>query len=94
MAIDVRIQCTNSDGTDADYRIDNIGGVNPNGDRWKLTIDEAINGINSGKWTFYTHEGGQRADVVIRTSSANRLYLTTLPDNFVGNNLSRLPECP
>ena len=46
MAIDVRISCITSDGTDADFRIDNIGGVNPDNTRWKLTIDEAINGIN------------------------------------------------
>ena len=57
-----------------------------------MTIDEAINGINSGKWTFYTFEGGHRANVVIRTSSAGRQYLTTLPDNFAGNNLSRLRQ--
>ena len=92
IASDIRISCITSDGSDADFRIDNVGGINADNSRWKLTIDEAINGINSGKWTFYTFEGGHRANVVIRTSSAGRQYLTTLPDNFAGNNLSRLRQ--
>lgn len=94
MAQDVQIKCVVSDGSDEDFRIDNVGGTNADGTRWKMSIDRAIQGIDSGKWTFYTYVSGNRANVVIRTSSAGRRYLTTLPDNSKANNLSRLPQCP
>ena len=37
-------------------------GTNPGGGRWKLTLEQAIQGIESGKWTFYVNVN---LDVVI-----------------------------
>lgn len=93
MALDVQISCIKFDGSDEDYRIDNVGGTHA-GERWNLTIDQAIKGIDDKKYTFYTLENMQHANVVIRVSAANRRYLTTLPDNSKANNLSRLRQCP
>lgn len=93
-----RITCTNKDGPDPDYRIDEIGGStgaeNTNGPWW-LTIDQAIAGIHADKWEFYVVEQGREVDVVVREHPrSRRLYLTTLADGFPPNNLLRLPDCP
>ena len=42
-----------------------IGGWNPDASRWQLSIDDAIAGIEQGKWSFYTLVNGQRVPVVI-----------------------------
>lgn len=48
----VRISCVNkSDRTNPHERINNVGGVNGDGSRWKLSEDAAIAGIKAGKWT-------------------------------------------
>ncbi|MDD5382313.1 MAG: DUF3892 domain-containing protein, partial [Candidatus Margulisbacteria bacterium] len=41
-------------------RITHIGGVNPSGTRWKLTQEEAISGIESGKYAFYVLKDGKK----------------------------------
>lgn len=95
MAADHQVLCTKKDGSDPDYRIDGIGGMNDNNTRWYMDEDKAIAGMKAGTWTFYTRVNGLRADVVIRTHPRSRLeYLTTLPDGARQNNLLYLPNCP
>lgn len=91
----VRVECINKTPRDDPHdRIRNIGGANPNGNRWKLTEAEAIAGIESGKWSFYVERPqGDRVDVIV----ASRLgvkYLKTTADGDQPNNLLSLPECP
>ena len=46
-------------------RIHNIGGINADGTRWKLSLNDAIAGIETGKWAFWTMGGGEATDVII-----------------------------
>lgn len=95
MAIDVQIQCINkTNRTSAHERIHSVGGVNPGGARWKLTLDQAIAGIEEGKWSFFVSVNGRRVAVVIAKSAAGHKYLKTVADGEHPNNLLSLPECP
>jgi len=42
-----------------------IGGWNPDASRWQLSVNDAIAGIEQGKWSFYTLVDGQRVPVVV-----------------------------
>jgi hypothetical protein len=89
-----RIQCINKSDRDDPYeRITNIGGIN-NGQRWKITEDEAIKGIEAGKWVFYVSVNNQAVNVIIATSPWGNKYLKTVADGEDPNNLLSLPECP
>jgi len=93
MAFDVEIKCINkTNRNDPHDRIQNVGGINPDGKRWKLTVAEAISGIESGKWTFYTFGGGRRVKVIIANNNGHK-YLKTEADGIHPNNLLALPEC-
>jgi hypothetical protein len=94
MAFSVEIKCVNKQPrNDPHERISHVGGVNEDGTRWSLSLDEAIAGIEAGKWTFWTKGGGKIADVVIATHSGNK-YLKTAADKVQPDNLLALPECP
>ena len=77
-------------------RITRVGGVT-NNTRWSLSSDEAINGLDAGKWTFYVHQtlNGRtyEADVIV-ASRNGRKYLKTKNDGESPDNLLSLPECP
>lgn len=75
-------------------RITHIGGKNGDGTRWKITEESAIDGIESGKWKFYTSVGGESVWVIISKSANGRKYLKTENDGVQPNNLLSLPECP
>lgn len=95
MSANVEIKRINkSDRQSAHERIKSIGGVNPNGAQWKLSLEEAIAGIESGKWRFYVSVRGSSVWVVIATSAAGHKYLKTENDGEEPNNLLSLPECP
>jgi hypothetical protein len=90
-----QVQCVNKTSRqDPHERIANIGGVLPNGSRWKLSEDVAIRKIEDKECGFYTidHEG-RRVGVVIATRLGDK-YLKTEADGEKPDNLLALPECP
>ncbi|TIR19893.1 MAG: DUF3892 domain-containing protein [Mesorhizobium sp.] len=95
MTSKIRILCVNkTDRYDPHDRIKNIGGLNGDGTRWKLTQPDAIIGIEQGKWAFYVSVNGQSVDVVVAVSRFGHKYLKTTSDGEQPNNLLSLPECP
>ncbi len=95
MASRHEVKCINkSDRYDPHERIKSIGGVNPDGARWKLSQPEAIEAIDAGKYSFYVQVQGRQVNVVVATSRFGHKYLKTEADGDQPNNLLSLPECP
>lgn len=95
MAQQVKISCINkSDRPNPHERIINVGGVNPDQTRWKLSQQEAISGIEDGRWLFYVSVNGSTVWVVVAVSRFGNKYLKTTADGEHPNNLLSLPECP
>lgn len=88
------ILCINKDDRyNPQERITHIGGRNSPTEKWKITVDDAIRGIESGKWSFYVNRGGSKVNVIVSTSRSGRKYLKTVNDGEEPNNLLSLPEC-
>lgn len=93
MSTSHEVLCINkNDRNDWHERITYIGGKNGDGSRWKVSQQDAISGIESGKWAFYVRRGGQTVDVIVATRNG-RKYLKTRADGEQPNNLLSLPEC-
>ena len=79
--------------SDTDRRIASVGGI-ANGQYWQLSLDQAIQAIESG-FVFYVEQpAGDRVNVVIARSQRGKRYLKTVADGDEPNNLLALPECP
>lgn len=89
----IRIQCSNkTDRQNPHERIKNVGGVNPDGSRWKQSVDHTIKEIENGVWEFYVEEK-RTADVIVAVHNGHK-YIKTKADGIQPDNLLSLPECP
>ena len=95
MAQYLHIRCVvRTDRTNAHERIHSVGGVKPDGSRWKLTHDKVISYIQDGTYVFYIEKpGGHRLDVIVATSAYGN-YLKTIADREQPDKLLSLPTCP
>jgi hypothetical protein len=94
MAQQVRIECINkSPRQDPHLRIQNVGGQNGDGTRWKMSEEQAINSTEAGQYSFWVHAAGRSVNVII-AEHEGRKYLKTEADGLQPNNLLSLPECP
>lgn len=88
------VKCiTRVDGDDLHQRITHVGGdgIHP----WKLPLDQAINQIEKGRWSFYVEKpDGGHVPVVLAISADGIQYLTTEDDGNEADTLLNLPECP
>ena len=96
MAQQKRISCIKkTDRQAAHERILAVGGVNPDGSRWKESQGDAVSSINTGRCSYYVERPvGHRVEVVVARSASGYEYLKTQADGEQPNNLLSLPECP
>jgi len=96
MAKNAQIRCINkSDRYNPHERILSVGGLNPDGKRWKQSQETTIREIETGEWQFYVERpAGDRVWVIIAISPYGHKYLKTEADGDQPNNLLSLPECP
>ena len=73
--------------------ITHVGGINELGEKWSISIDEAIEGINAGIWEFYLLENFEEIPVNICTLNASETFLTAKGQGYLHNLLEDLPEC-
>lgn len=89
-----QIRCIRkSDRYNPHERITHIGGLNADGTRWLLPLEDALTGIESGRWSFFVSAGGHIVNVVVAIR-LGRQYLKTESDGEQPDNLLALPECP
>ena len=85
---DVRIKCINKQPRENPHEgITHLGG-----DGWHWTRQQVVDSINTRTNTFYTFEGGTRADVAV-VHGPRGDYVQTQADGKWTNNLLALPEC-
>ena len=94
MAIKAQIGCSGKiDGDGPWERITHIGGVNPDGSRWKMTQERAVYLMEEG-WEFYVAVDGKAVWCEVAISGQGNKYIKTATDDELPSNLLALPECP
>lgn len=74
-------------------RITHVGGQDPRGRLWRLTVGEAIQGIMEGKWEFFVNVDGTRQMLKIAYSQNGYRFLKAQGDAEEPTTLLGLSEC-
>ncbi|WP_057940274.1 DUF3892 domain-containing protein [Algoriphagus resistens] len=72
--------------------ITHIGGVNGTGEKWNISVREAVEGINSGVFEFFVVE--QFEEINVKVTGDIEKSLTALGQGYLHNLLLDLPDCP
>lgn len=72
--------------------ITHISGVNGTGEKWNISIREAVEGINSGSFEFFIVE--QFKEINVKVTGDIEKSLTALGQGYLHNLLFDLPDCP
>jgi hypothetical protein len=83
-----------SDDFDPHRRITHIGGINDQGQQWQITLQDAVQGIESGRWQFHVRVGYRDVPVVVATSRNGDKFITIEVDRMEPSALLSLPRCP
>lgn len=90
----IQIRCINKQPRDNYWeKITHIGWTNPSWSNWKLSQEQAINDIESWKYSFYVNVWGNKVNVIVAKSRFWNKYIKTEADWDEPNNLLSLPEC-
>lgn len=93
MAIKGQIECIRKRDRDSPWdRISHVGGVHPDGTRWKMTQERAVHLMEEGGG-FYVTVSGKAAWCEVATGPQGNKYIKTAEDGDLPNNLLNLPEC-
>ena len=91
----IEIDCaTKTQRTLAHERISFVGGTNPRGTRWKMSQQQAIDGIKAGRWVFFVMVDGAAAALTIARGPRGHEYLKAESDASDPASLIHLPDCP
>ena len=91
MPVSVQIKCINTFRRAHPCRkISDIGGFTDR--QWKISVDDAIDHIESGAWEFFVMVGEERRRVVV-ASLDGRKYLKAEGDAEAPESLLALPQC-
>ncbi|MBX9585841.1 MAG: DUF3892 domain-containing protein [Gammaproteobacteria bacterium] len=71
----------------------NIGYVDMGGVKRVITIQQAIDGIKTGRLSFHVKIKDHYVNVFIQKSENGNEYLRTEADGILVNNLLQLPKC-
>jgi pimeloyl-ACP methyl ester carboxylesterase len=81
-----------ADGADPNRAIDAVGGTGPAGQRWKLSLAEALAVMDSGNLLLVSAPDGSLVPVQRVRQRNGRRYLRAMPGR--GVHLAELPPCP
>ena len=74
-------------------QITHVGGPNPKGRGWRLTLAEALEGMVSGRWSFFVIKDAQRIKLMVGVSQNGYRYIKSENENSVPHTLLELPDC-
>lgn len=80
--------------TNAAERIISIGGINALGNKWKMSQQAAIIGLESDTWEYMVKKGDKVLKVIIARDNNGNKYLKTDEDGEQPESLLNLPAFP